>query len=193
MRAPEPLLNGRSFLRLHNRCAKEALRAEGVKHHKERIPLHFERPAHSRYGYQRRSEKYMRFKARKFRSVTDLVKTKRTKEAMTQGEAKIRIGGKAADDAGVAAGLKLTLTLPFPIGQDAQQQVARKIRSGRRHFEKRQTSGVTIPQMKKEIATIIPSEAYQIARGFRRGYGQRLAAGLAKAPRLRKRLRDGIR
>jgi hypothetical protein len=179
----------RSFLRIHNRCAKNALREEAVKHHKERIPLHFQRSARQKYGYQPRKEKYMRFKARVFRSVTDLVKRGKTKDAMTQGESKIRLGGKAADENGVFGGMKATLELPFPIGTDAQKRIAKRIKSGKgtRPTGPRGT-GVTIPQMKKEIATIIPTESRDIAQGFLRRYGQHLARELARAPRIRKRV-----
>ena len=54
--APEPLLNERSFLRMHNRCAKDALREEGLAHHKQRIPGHFTRAAAGKYGHRRRQQ-----------------------------------------------------------------------------------------------------------------------------------------
>jgi hypothetical protein len=159
--APEPLLNERSFLRIHNRCAKEALRAEGLDHHKRRIPQHFTRSAHAKYGYMRRKDKYMRIKARRYHSATDLVKSGATKQEMLQNTPKIRIGGKAADDAGASGELKLTLELNFPFSKDAQAAVAKRIAS-RRRFQRTYTyssdkTGVTIAQMKKEIATITPT------------------------------------
>lgn len=192
--APEPLMNTRAFLRMHNRCAKEALFEQGMQHWKVRIPQHFTRSAHSRYGYQARSAKYMRMKARRYRSVTDLVKRGQMRDEMIKTPPVIRIGGRAADDAGHSAGLKLTLILPFHVGQKAQAYYATLARIGRAQVQAAQArartrAGVTIHQMRKEVATIRQDEAQQIARGFLKGYGQRLAAGLAAAPRIRKAVR----
>lgn len=190
--APEPLLRERSFLRLHNRCSKEALREQGLKHHKERMPLHFTRSAAGRYNHQRRRAAYMRYKARVFRSVTDLVKTGQAKLEMLTNAPKIRVGGQAADAEGNARTLKLSLTMPFHVGERAQQahaKKAEKIRRGQPVKTRKVTTGVTIAQMRKELATITQGEARDIADGFGKGYGQRLAVGLAKAPRLRKKVR----
>jgi hypothetical protein len=192
--APEPLLNERSFLRLHNRCAKEALRDEGLHHWKDRIPRHFTRSAHQHYGYAPRSPAYMRFKARRYHSATDLVKTSQTKDEMTKTPPVIRAGGKASDDAGHAGQLRLTLVFPFHPGQKAHEHyrnLASKygrlaVRAAKKRAAKR--TGVTIDQMRKEIATILPEEARDTARRFLRGYGRRLSTGLAKAPRIRKRV-----
>lgn len=187
--APEPLLNERSFLRIHNRCAKDALREEGVKHHKERLPGHFTRSAHGKYGHQDRKPAYIRFKARRYRSVTDLVKSGGTRNHMLNSPPKMRIGGKAAADDGSSGSLKLTLELSFPFGQAAQKSVARRIRTNTRPTRGQTvTSGVTIKQMRREIGAITQPEGQQIARGFIRGYGRLLAERLAKSPRIRKRV-----
>jgi hypothetical protein len=192
--APEPLLNERSFLRLHNRCAKEALRDEGLNHWKTRIPGHFSRSAHSRYGYQARSQRYMRIKARRWRSVTDLVKTGHLKNDMVNTPPVITIGGKAADESGASGGLKLKLVMPFHIGQEAQAHYAnlatlfgrKAVFAAMNNAARR--AGVTIAQMQKEIATIVPEEYRAIARGFLKGYGRRLGEALARSPRIRKRV-----
>lgn len=188
--APEPLLRERSFLRIHNRAAKDALRAEAEKHHKERIPGHFTRSAAQKYGHMRRTPRYMRMKARRWGSVTDLVKTGDTKDEMTQN-AVIRVGGKAADADGTSGELRVTIELRFPFGRDAQKAVAKAIRTGklrRGHTSGAHRSGVTIRQMRKEIASITDAEHTQIARGFLRRYGENLASALSRAPRIRKRV-----
>jgi hypothetical protein len=191
--APEPLLKERSFLRLHNRASKDALRAEGVKHHRERLPGHFQRSAAQKYNHARRTTKYMRMKAKRFRSVTDLVKTGATRDAMVKNPPKIRVGGQAADsDSGDARTLRLTLELRFPFGKAAQAAVAKAIRRGKLqkgHVSSSHRRGVSIEQMRKEIASITTDEAREIAAGFLKRYGQNLAVALAKAPRLRKRVR----
>ncbi|MDQ3288917.1 MAG: hypothetical protein M3Q42_11805 [Pseudomonadota bacterium] len=192
--APEPLLQERSFLRLHNRAAKDALREEGEKHHKQRMPGHFQRSAAGKYGHMRRKEKYIRFKARRWRSVTDLVKTGATKMAMLQSQPTIRVGGKAADDDGKSGSLRLTLTMPFPPGAGAQQAYAQASPYARKQMKQRAAkeqaaaSRVTIQQMRKELATIIDPEARDIAKGFIQRYGRHLARALAKSPRIRKRV-----
>lgn len=196
--APEPLLVERSFLRLHNRCAKEALREQGTYHWQKRLPQHFLRSAHARYGYQGRSPKYMRIKARRWHSATDLVKTGHLKSDVLNTPPVIRIGGKASDDDGNAGGLKLTLTLPFHPGTKANAgyaELALAYGSGAVHAAKKNAArraaymiGVSIQQMRKELAAITDDEARDTARRFLRGYGQRLAAGLARAPRIRKRV-----
>jgi hypothetical protein len=192
--APEPLLRERSFLRMHNRTAKDALREQGMHHWKARIPGHFTRSAHGKYGYQARSQRYMRIKARRYHSATDLVKFGRLKMDLINTPPVIRIGGKAADDEGNGAGLKLTLTMPFHVGDKAAthySELARKfgrgaVRAAKRDAAKR--TGVTIAQMRKEIAAITTDEAKDTARRFLKGYGQRLAVALARSPRIRKRV-----
>ena len=190
--APEPLLQERSFLRLHNRSSKEALRDEAVRHHKQRIPGHFTRSAAGKYKHQPRKPAYIRFKARRFRSVVDLVKTGQARDAMTKTSPAIRIGGQAADESGAASKpLKLTLTLPFHIGQKAQAGYAKKARAakqGRPTRTRSRSSGVTIAQMRKELGTVTEDEGRDTARGFLKGYGRRLGEGLARAPRIRKRV-----
>lgn len=189
--APEPLLNERSFLRLHNRAAKDALREEGLKHHKERIPQHFTRAAAGKYGHRRRKEAYMRYKARKFRSVLDLVKSGQTRQDMINTPPKIRIGGKAAGDDGQSGELRLTLTLPMHVGNKAQLSHAKRVirtRRGQVHRQRAATAGVDIKQMRREIGAITQDEGRDIAVGFKRGYGRNLAIALAKAPRIRKRV-----
>ena len=197
--APEPLLRERSFLRLHNRCAKEALREQGLHHWKVRIPQHFTRSAHAKYGYQARSARYMRIKARRWRSVTDLVKTGHLKSDICNTPPVIRIGGKAADDAGDGGQLKLNLILPFHVGDKAQaayRELAEKFGRGAVHAARKNAArraayniGVSIAQMRKELAAITEGEAKEIARAFLRGYGRRLSEALARSPRIRKRVR----
>ena len=189
--APEPLLNERSFLRLHNRAAKDALREEGLKHHKERVPQHFTRAAAGKYNHRRRKPAYMRYKARRFRSVTDLVKSGRMKQELVNTPPKIRIGGKAADESGQAGDLRLTLTMPLHVGQAAQLAHAKRAiraRRGQATRTRAATAGVDIKQMRRELAEITQDEAREIAAGFKRGYGRNLAAALARAPRIRKRV-----
>jgi hypothetical protein len=144
----------------------------------------------------------MRIKARRWHSATDLVKSGDLKRDMINTPPVIRIGGKAADSDGEGGELNLKLVLPFHVGDKAQAEYAALAESagrfGRgaaraaiRNAQRRAAyrTGVTIAQMRKELATITPDEAAETARRFLRGYGRRLSEGLAKAPRIRKRVR----
>jgi hypothetical protein len=189
--APEPLLKERSFLRIHNRAAKDALRKEGEHHHKERMPGHFKRSAHAKYGYKQRSPAYIRKKARRWRSTLDLVKTGRLRDEITKTPPVIRVGGKAADDEGNTGNLRLTLTMPFHVGAKAQESYARAAESGYRPTRNTTIvgrAGVTIRQMRRELAAITEDEGREIARGFLKRYGRNLAVALARSPRIRKRV-----
>jgi hypothetical protein len=193
--APEPLLRERSFLRMHNKAAKEALREQGMFHWKNRIPLHFLRSAHTKYGYAARSAKYIRIKQRRWRQGgMDLVKTGHLRNDMLHTPPVIRIGGKASDENGDGGDLKLKLVLPFHVGDKAQlhyMQLREAFGKGAVKAAKRDAAkktGVSIAQMRKEIAAITADEGKDTARRFLKGYGQRLAVALARSPRIRKRV-----
>lgn len=156
--------------RTHNRIAKSALRDVLLTHAQQRIPGHFTRPAHARYGYAMRSAQYRHYKQRRFHSSIDLVMTGRTKHAMgTQRQ--IQIGGTAA-----AGTLDGRLKLRFPFSLAAQAAHARRARGeskgaplasrGRRDGRPR----VTIEQMRREIAAFVPAELAQIQSQLRDRY-----------------------
>ena len=62
-------------LRELNRAAKEGLQESGRFWHQWMMPDHFERSARRRYGYRERTIRYMKQKAKRFGSNTDLVKS----------------------------------------------------------------------------------------------------------------------
>jgi hypothetical protein len=165
--------------RTHNKIANTAMRETLLTHATRRIPQHFARPAHSKYGYAERSKPYRFFKQRKYGSAIDLVMTGRTKHAMSS-QRQITVGGTATGGT-----LRGDLKLRFPFGLAAQQAHARRARGqskgaplsarGRRDGKPR----VTIAQMRKEIATITPDEASQITAELRDRYveGVKTTAG----------------
>lgn len=140
--------------RLHNAIAKDAVRAVLVEHHRRRIPGHFTRPAHGKYGYAERSPRYRVQKQRKYGSSIDLVRTGRTRQQMTT-QRQIAVGGQAT--AGTIHG-RLTLRFPFPGGSLRFRQNSR----GRQR--------VTVEQMAREIRAITPDEITQINREIRGRY-----------------------
>ncbi len=169
--APEPVLTDRAFVRIHNRAAKSALEEQAIKHWKERIPDHFDEAKQGKYPMAERSPEYQRIKERRYGRKAKLVKTGRTRTAMTRNRPTIRLGGRAANPDGTAGSLRLTMILKFPftVTSDASQR------------------GVTGDQMRREIGVILPEEARQIIEGFEAGYVKHLNRELASRPRIRKR------
>lgn len=186
--APEPLITDGGFVRLHNQVAKQALREEAIKHWKNRIPGHFDPRARGRYGHVKRKPKYEAMKQRVFGRVIDLVLTGQTKSKITKTQPDIRIGGAAF---GGKRELALTMTMRLPFGIEAQRAIAKKIRRGERHTGPR-TAGVTIAQMKQEIAAITEDERRAIAASFHHRYTELLNKELQSRPRIRKRIEAAV-
>ncbi len=187
--APEPLLTDGGFVRLHNQVAKQALRDEAVKHWKDRIPGHFDPRARGKYGHMARKPKYEAMKRRVFGRVIDLVLTGQTRSKITKTQPDIRVGGQAyvSTKSSGAGGLNLTMTMRLPFGVEAQRAIAKKARAGIRHTGPR-TAGVTIAQMKSELAAITEDERRAIAASFLAGYIRLLNKELRSRPRIRKRI-----
>ena len=143
--------------RLHNRFVKEIMRELLMEHWQKRIPIHFTRPAHNRYGYAQRNLKYMKAKARRFHSTTDLVRSGKSKDYMTH-YARIRVGGTAA--AGDVTGT-LELRFPFPGG------------TGRTRRGNVRT-GVMPAQMVKEVAKVVADERAEISSALGKKYVDRV-------------------
>lgn len=153
-RRPEELAR-----RDHNRFVKESLRECLKEHHEKRIPGHFTKSAHQKYHYIRRSEKYMRWKARRFHSTTDLVKTGASRDQMKTG--RITVGGAA--EGGKDINAKLTLRFVFKGG------------TGRFHRDTPMYRRITILQMHKEIQAMTDDERRAFAEKFSNDYWDRVA------------------
>lgn len=134
--------------RLHNAFCKRALRAAIEYHHERRIPLHFQRAAHGKYGYAERSKRYRVAKQKKYGSSLDLVRTGATMRKMTR-ERQLSIGGQAS-----SSGLRATLRLRFPFPADLSRGGVRK--DGR--------PKITAGEMVREIEAITPDELAEIQR-----------------------------
>lgn len=172
--------------RTHNRIANTAIRETLLTHATTRIPLHFTRPAHNRYGYAERSPHYRAFKQKKFHTSLDLVLSGRSKARMTS-ERKISVGGSAT-----GGDLKGDLKLRFAWGLTGEgNQTTVQAAHGRR--ARGQSKGpplsargrkdgkprVTIAQMKKEMAAITADERSAMAHEVRERYleGVKTTAG----------------
>lgn len=155
--------------RAHNLAGKEALRDELVRHHRERIPLHFRQNARDRYRYKKRSDVYLAIKRRKTHSTTDLVYSGATK-SMVRGLGMVRIGGtmtgstyKNGAKAGqvrAEAGLSghLVMQIPFSIG----------------YRDSADPSRVHSADIADEITRVRDDEEREMAAGFERTYMRRL-------------------
>lgn len=131
--------------RAHNRIVKECVREVLTTHWRKRIPIHFTRPAHQKYGYAERNKRYRIRKQKKYGTSIDLVRTGRTRHAMTT-QYRITVGGQASSG-GVTG--KLQLRFPFA--------------GGTRRFKKPGSrQAITIEQMAREIETITPDEIREI-------------------------------
>ena len=75
-----------------NNYAKAALQDEVRKWHKNTLPGHFKRSAASKYGYKKRTRKYISHKIRRFGTGIDLIYTGQMRREMVR---KVRVSGTA--------------------------------------------------------------------------------------------------
>lgn len=159
--------------RHHNKIVREAITKAAEQHHARHIPEHFKATNRQRYNHAPRTEKYKRYKLRKYGSRTDLVKAGRTRSWMTRAY-KLRVGGNAE-----AGTIKATLILTFPFKGGSGSHRSPKTRKGA-------VAQATIQQMIREMETFSSDEPRRIAEWFSKEYMN----GVEKfrAGRIRKRI-----
>lgn len=164
---PAVLDSGTRFARDHNRWCKEALREEAEHHHNVRIKKrHFRQSARHEYQHDPRKPRYLAVKAARYRSLTDLIKTRGTRKKFSAGWDTIRIGGKATQG---RLHLTMRYRFPFPVSEKMPPSV-----------------NVTPKVMAREISTFSGREYGEIFSGFAKRYLGKLNRGLK--PRVRKRI-----
>jgi len=136
--------------RIWNTHAREALKEELEKHHRERIPKHFRLGARGIYGYERRRQSTERKKVRYWRKPAqlDLVRSGRGSlgiMARRQITFRGRFGGPKAP--GTLKGI-LNMWWPHPLRDNAA------------------VGGLSAEQLSKEVATVTAQEEQDIARGY---------------------------
>lgn len=96
--------------RYHNKYAKEAIREaiEKWHQHESGFKKHYRRDARQRYRHFPRSPKYLKYKAKRWKSSVDHILTGRSKRRMTS-QWKTTVGGSAE-----GKNLNATLILTFP-------------------------------------------------------------------------------
>ncbi|HWB13343.1 MAG TPA: hypothetical protein VG826_29225 [Pirellulales bacterium] len=156
--------------RAHNRIARAAVSDTLLTHATRRIPGHFARSAHRKYGYADRAKPYIFWKQKKYGHTADLVMTGATQHGMST-QRSITVGGTA-----VGGNLRGDLKLRFPFGALAQKAWARRARGEARgaplaaRTRRDGKPRVTISQMKKEVAATTPDEVREISQEIRDRY-----------------------
>lgn len=168
MEMPDWLASSARLRRIHNQASKEAARRTLAKHHKKRIPDHFKQTNRSKYDHKARSARTKAYKKKKFGSITDLVKTGRTKQSMTATSPQIQVGGTASS---IMTGT-MFMRFPFPV-----------------ELEVRKPYSVTAAVMAEEIARWTETEAQSAADDYRNFYVEEFEKLTENSPRLKKQTR----
>lgn len=167
--------------RWHNKYAKEALREAVEKWHgdKQGFAKHFRRDARERYQHFPRAEKYKQFKARKYKSTVDLIKTGRTKTRMLS-QWKMQAGGSAE---GGNLSATLILTFPFKGGTGRFRNDIQRSANRQRQAELNQR---WILRMRTELQRFDEQDPLLLADWFKQFYMKKVDAHRAGRKRLRK-------
>lgn len=160
--------------RTHNAWSRAAMRQILETHHKKRIPEHFKRSARGKYGYKNRKPRYMRYKARKYGSQTDLV---------FSGASKINIERNPKFVvAGAAEGGKKPIEGRIEVEFQWQARRRAALRASPALRKKaylnllaggRANTGVKTEDMKSEVRRILPNEASEMGIEFLHEYMKR--------------------
>lgn len=188
--------------RAHNKITKDSLRDVLEYHHKHHMPLHFKGQASAaKYGYMQRKPGYEKAKRRQKHHAYPLVWSGQTARNIKAGYKYLRVGGAAIGGRALNAYLVYQFSFSAAIRaayaarsaatkktgdkpNDARKRLAaRAIRKAL--VKQRAQVGVTIAQMKKEIAAMTPEERKKLAEVFKAGYMARFNA----LPRGRRRIK----
>ena len=166
---PELLEPGNARMaRVMNRIVKESIKEEMIKHHKSRIPHHFDPFKQKKYRYKKRDPQTIERKRRQRGRAADLVQTGRTKRDI-KSRIDIRISGAAGKGNVVAKG---------------RMFMKRGMRPSKG------SDDVSIDQMADEIRVITRQEAGDILVGYSERIIKKLDASLT--PRVRRRVKSQL-
>lgn len=166
---PEQLLVSN---RLHNKLVKELVREELQKHHKVRIPQHFQRSATKKYGYAKRISRrgrlsYYAWKQKKYGSNRDLVKTGDSEREM-KAHGQVTVAG-AATGGNIDGRLKMRFNW----------------RGGTGRVRSQRGFGVGPEQMVKEVQAMTPDEVAEVSLAINLNYGAKIVRMLKEGRRIR--------
>ena len=165
---PEPYTTGTRFMRVYRKSAKEAVKLALLEYRQGDFKEHFSRAARSRFNHKKRSARYKAKKRKQYGSVTDLVKSGTTRDHMLMQRPKVTVQGEA----GSALYGTMYLKFPFPVTQATDNP-----------------RGVSIQQMKIELATWDQKALQRIQRSFKRHFHSELRRNLQKSPTILKRIK----
>jgi len=168
---PAVLVDGARFQRAYISALKSATRLALQEYQQGKFNEHFKKTNRREFKHAKRRDSYKSVKRRKFGSITDLVKTGKTREYMRLQRAKISTKGNFSQ--GVSA--TMYLKFPFPVA-DAENP-----------------KGVGPAQMRKEIEAWSPKTESAVARSLHRHFVSELLEKLEKSPKLRTRARAAYR
>ena len=153
---PEKLLRSP---RTHNKFVAAGVRAELEYHHKNRIPLRFEKGAYTRFGFMQRTAKYNAIKKRKFGHQLPLVYSGASMAGIL-ANGRVTVSGSASDETIVGT---LRMRFAFTGGTGRMRDP-----NSRR--------GVTPAQMIKELRTMPRYETAESSQRLREDYLARISS-----------------
>ena len=160
---PDTFADGTRSKRVHDKAVKLALESALMEYWRGGFRDHFTAPVVNKYRYAIRADGYKAIKKKEFRSITDLVRTGRTKNWMTTARPRFTIArgsveGVARSKSGTGVTGRLTMKFPFP---------ATSKDLGKRNDGKRKISPA---DMAKELATWAESAMWHAANVFAESY-----------------------
>jgi len=150
----DPRLYTRDHQKISRLCNIDAL----DYHHRKHTIKHFQPGNRSRYGFKPRSLKYQRYKAKRYGSSVDLVKTGKTKLYVT----------KTRQITATGNGGRLVMRAPFGDGSIKSELTLNRI--GRKITRKLINSQVGLIYRVTEIETVIKSEQEALGKIIERNY-----------------------
>lgn len=162
--ASDALLGTDRMGRIHRKISKQAAHAAMLLHWRKYVPRHFQKTNRQLYGHAPRSRRYKGYKRKVHKSITDIVKTGRTRDSMTTMMPVIRNSG-SADSLMVTT---MYLRWPFPAGKTKPGSVSRE-------------------QMNNEIGRWVSEEEEEILKQYAAIYIASLKNEIKKSPRMLKR------
>lgn len=162
--ASDVLVDSARMARMHRRISKRSAHAAMLLHWKKYLPRHFQQNNRQLYDHAERAKGYKASKRKLHGSITDIVKTGRTRDYMTTLIPIIRHSG-AADSLMVTT---MYLRWPFPAGKVKAGQVSRE-------------------QMNKELGRWVDEEEDDIRSQYASIYVESLRSEIKDSPRLIKR------
>ncbi len=150
--------------RIHRKVSKQAAQAAMLLHWRKYVPRHFRQNNRQLYNHAPRSRRYMGYKRKVHKSITDIVKTGRTRDSMTTMMPTIRNSGSPES-------LMITtmyLKWPFPAGKGKPGSISRD-------------------QMNEELSRWVDEEEAEILKQYAAIYVASLKDEIKKSPRMLKR------